>query len=114
MTTRTVDILDTAIGQIKNARDHLRDDDDELLAADLSAVVGTLRELVWTIDTFTATIIDAYDRQHDLGHDDGHDPAAVVARIIERLASSRRCLDSIDGLLADAHNHAARLHNTGH
>jgi hypothetical protein len=111
MTTRTVDLLDTAIGNIKNARDDLRHD-NELLAADLSAVIGTLRELVWTVDTFTATIIDAYARQHDLGHDDGHDPVHVVARIVERLAHSRRCLDTIDGLLADAHNHAARLHNT--
>ena len=111
MTTRTVDLLDSVIGTVKSARDHLRHD-DELLAADLSAVVGTLRELAWTIDTFTATVVDAYARQHDLGHDDHHDPAAVVARIVERLASSRRCLDSIDGLLTDAHNHAARLHNT--
>ena len=111
MTTRTVDLLDTAIGTIKAARDHLRHD-DELLASDLSGVVGTLRELVWTIDTFTATVIDAYSRQHCLGHDDHHDPAAVVARIVERLASSRRCFDSIDGMLADAHNHAAHLHNT--
>ena len=112
MTTRTVDLLDPAIGTVKAARDHLRHD-DELLASDLSGVVGTLRELVWTIDTFTSIVVDAYGHQHDLGDDDGHDPAAVVVRIVERLASSRRCLDSIDGLLADAHNHAARLHNTG-
>ena len=111
MTTRTVDLLDTAIGNVKSARDHLCH--DTLLASDLSAVVGTLRELVWTIDTYTSTVIDAYARQHDLGHDNSHDPLLVVARIVERLASSRRCLDSIDGLLADAHNHAARLHNTG-
>ncbi len=111
MTTRTVDLLDSAIGTIKNARDHLRHD-DALLASDLSAVVGTLRELIWTIDTFTATVIDAYGHQHNLGHDDQHDLGVVVARIVERLASSRRCLDSIDGLLADAHNHAAHLHNT--
>ena len=111
MTTRTVDLLDPAIGTVKAARDHLRHD-DELLASDLSAVVGTLRELIWTIDTFTSTIVDAYRHQHDLGHDDHQDPAAVVARIVERLASSRRCLDSIDGLLADAHNHASKLHNT--
>lgn len=109
--TRTVALLDSATGTIKNARDHLRHGDD-LLAADLSGVIGTLRELVWTIDTFTATIIDAYGRQDDLGHDNDHDPTGVVARITERLASTRCCLDSIDGLLADAHNHAARLHNT--
>ena len=111
MTTRTVDLLDSAIGTVKAARDHLRHDQD-VLASDLSGVIGTLRELVWTIDTYTSTVIDAYGRQHDLGHDDHHDPAAVVARIVERLGFSRRCIDSTDGLLADAHNHAARLHNT--
>ena len=111
MTTRTVDLLDSAIGTVKAARDHLRHD-DELLAADLSAVVGTLRELIWTIDTFTSFVVDAYGHQHDLGHDDRHDPVFVVARIIERLTQTRRCLDSIDSMLADTHNHAARLHNT--
>ena len=113
MTTRTVDLLDTAIGQVKTARDYLRHDHD-VLPSDLSGMIGTLRELVWTIDTFTATIIDAYDRQQCLGHDDGHDPVPVVARIVERLAHARRTLDSIDDLLGDAHNHAARLHNTEH
>jgi hypothetical protein len=113
MTTRTVDLLDSTIGTLKSARDLLRHD-DALQASDLSSVIGTLRELVWTIDTYTSTVIDAYARQHHLGHDNSLDPALVVARIIERLAHSRRCLDSTDGLLADAHNHAARLHNTDH
>ena len=113
MTTRTVDLLDTAIGRVKAARDHLRHDHD-VLASDLSGVIGTLRELTWTIDTFTATIVDAYDRQHCLGHDEGHDPVFVVDRIIERLAHARRNLDSINDLLGNAHNHAARLHNTEH
>jgi hypothetical protein len=82
------------------------------LASDLSGTVATIRELAWTIDTLTAVLVDRYATMNDLGHDDGSDPAAVVARITDRLAHVRRCLDSTDGLLADAHNHAARLHNT--
>jgi Mg2+ and Co2+ transporter CorA len=113
MTTRTAEMLDTGIGQVKAARDHLRHDTD-VMASDLSAVIGTLRELIWTIDTFTATIADAYGQQHDLGHDDGHDTALVVARIVEHLAQTRRYFDNIDGILADVHNHAARLHNNEH
>jgi hypothetical protein len=66
MTTRTVDLLDSAIGTVKTERDHLRHDSDAL-AFELSAVFGTLRELVWTMDTFTATIIDAYGRHDRVG-----------------------------------------------
>jgi hypothetical protein len=109
MTTRTVDLLDSAIGTVKAARDHLRHDND-LLPSDLSGVIGTLREVVWTIDTFTATIIDAYGRQHCLGHDDGHNATAAVAHVVERLDQVRRLLDGIDGSLGDAHNTAAKLH----
>ena len=109
MTTRTVDLLDTAIGTLKAARDHLRHDSD-LLPSDLSGVIGTLREVVWTIDTFTSTVVDAYGRQRCLGHDDGHNPTAAVEQIIDRLERCRRLLDSIDGSLGDAHNAAAKLH----
>jgi hypothetical protein len=105
---RTVALLDTAIGQVKAARDHLRHDDHE--PADLSAVIGTLRELVWTIDTLTARLVDTYARLHCLGHDDGLDPTVAVAQITGRLAYTRRLLDGIDGCLADAHNTAAKLH----
>lgn len=111
--TRTVSLIDSAIGSLKTARDELRHAPD-VLASDLSAVIGTTCELAWTIDTLAAVLVDAYARQLDLGHDNGADPVAVVERIVERLAQTRRCLDSIDGLLADAHNHAARLHNTDH
>jgi hypothetical protein len=111
--TRTVSLIDTAIGTLKAARDHLRHD-PHVLASDLSAVIGTTRELAWTIDTLTAVLVDAYTRQSCLGHD-GHDdhldPAVVVARIVERLAQTRRSLDTIDSCLSDAHNHAAKLHN---
>ena len=109
MTTRTVDLLDTAIGKVKAARDHLRHD-GEVLPSDLSAVIGTLRELAWTIDTFTSTVIDAYGRQRRLGHDDGRDPGAAAEHIIGRLERCRRLLDGIDGSLGDAHNVAAKLH----
>ena len=109
MTTRTVDLLDTTIGQVKAARDHLRHDHN-VLPSDLSAVIGTLRELVWTIDTFTATTVDAYGRQRCLGHDDSHDPTAAVAQIVDRLERCRRLLDGIDGSLGNAHNTAAKLH----
>ena len=111
--SRSVSLLDSAIGSLKTARDDLRHD-PELLASDLSAVIGTTRELAWTIDTLTVVLVDRYARLNDLGHDNGADPVAVVERIAERLAQTRRCLDSIDDLLADAHNHAARLHNTDH
>ena len=110
MTTRTVDLLDSAIGQVKAARDHLRHDQD-VLPSDLSGVIGTLRELVWTIDTFTATIVDAYGRQRCLGHDNGHDPTAAVAHIVERLDHVRGLLDGIDSELGTAHNTAAKLHS---
>lgn len=109
MTTRTVDLLDTAIGRVKAARDHLRHDHD-VLASDLSGVIGTLRELTWTIDTFTATIIEAYDRQQCLGHDDGHNPTVAVEHVTERLDRCRRLLDGIDASLGHAHNIAAKLH----
>ena len=109
MTTRTVDLLDTAIGQVKAARNLLRHDHD-VLASDLSGVIGTLRELTWTIDTFTATTIDAYGHQHCLGHDDGRDPGAAVTQIVERLERCRRLLDGIDNELGQAHNAAAKLH----
>lgn len=110
MTTRTVDLLDSAIGTVKSAREHLRYDIG-VSASDLSAVVATVRELVWTLDTFTASLVDTYARQHGLGHDNGHDPDLTVAVIVERLARCRNCLDQVDGLLGDAHNHAAHLHN---
>lgn len=110
MSTRAVALIDTAIGSLKAARDDLRHDHD-LLASDLSSTVATIRELTWTLDTLTAVLVDRYGRLDAVGHDNGADPAAVVARITERLAHVRRCLDSCDGMLADAHNNAARLHN---
>ncbi len=109
MTTRTVDLLDTTIGTVKAARDHLRHDQD-VLPSDLSAVIGTLRELAWTIDTFTSTVIDAYGRQRCLGHDDGRDPGAAVEQIADRLERCRRLLDGIDSELGNTHNVAAKLH----
>jgi hypothetical protein len=110
MITRTVDLIDSAIGNLKAARDELRHD-PELLASDLSAVIGTTRELAWTLDTLTTVIADRYSRLHDLGHDNGIDPGPVVGHIVERLAFARRLLDNLDGCLADTHNHAAKLHN---
>lgn len=107
---RTVDLIDMAIGTLKGARDVLRHD-PELLASDLSEVIGTARELVWTIDTLTAVLTDAYARQNGLGHDNGTDPVMVVARIVERLTQVRCNLEQIDGTLGDAHNHASKLHN---
>jgi hypothetical protein len=107
---RTVDLIDTAIGGLKTARDELRHD-PEILASDLSAVIGTTRELAWTLDTLTTVIADRYTRFTDLGHDNGIDPSPVVERIIERLGLARRLLDNLDGCLADTHNHAAKLHH---
>ena len=108
---RTIGFIDTAIGALKAARDDLRHDHD-VLASDLSGVIGTTRELAWTIDTLAAVLVETYARLDDLGHDDSTDPTVCVGRIIERLAHVRRCLDSIDGLLGDAHNHAAKLHQS--
>ena len=108
---RTIGFIDTAIGALKAARDDLRHDHD-VLASDLSGVIGTTRELAWTIDTLTAVLVDRYQRLDDLGHDTGADPAVCVNRIIERLAHTRRHLDTIDNCLGDAHNHAAKLHQT--
>jgi hypothetical protein len=105
---RTVQLLDTTIGAVKTARDHLRHD-TEIEPADLSAVIGTLRELVWTIDTFTALLIDTYGRQTDLGHDNGVDHVEAIQRIAARLGQVRYNLDSIDGALSDSHNIAAKL-----
>jgi hypothetical protein len=106
---RTVQLLDTAIGAVKNARDHARHDTD-VEPADLSAIIGTLRELVWTIDTFTALLIDTYGRQTELGHDDGADPVEAIQRVTDRLGQVRCNLDAIDGALGDSHNIAAKLH----
>ena len=105
---RTVQVLDSAIGAIKTARDHARHDTD-VEPADLSATVGTLRELMWTIDTFTTLLIDTYSRQSELGHDNGADPVEAVQRITERLSQVRCNLDAIDGALGDSHNIAAKL-----
>ncbi len=109
MSTRTVDLLDSAIGNIKNARDHLRHDRD-VLPSDLSGVIGTLRELAWTIDTLTADLTAAYGHQRCLGHDNGLDPAAAVQLIVGRLDHVRGLLDGIDDCLGHAHNTAAKLH----
>ena len=105
---RPAQLLDTAIGAVKNARDHLRHDTN-IEPADLSAIIGTLRELVWTIDTFTAVLIDTYARQTDLGHDNGADPVEAIQRITARLSQARCNLDNIDGSLGDSHNIAAKL-----
>jgi hypothetical protein len=105
---RTAQLLDSAIGAVKNGRDHLRHDTN-IEPADLSAIIGTLRELVWTIDTFTAVLIDTYGRQSELGHDNGADPVEAIQRITERLGQVRCNLDSIDGALGDCHNIAAKL-----
>jgi hypothetical protein len=105
---RTVQVLDSAIGAVKNARDHARHDED-VEPADLSATVGTLRELMWTIDTFTTLLIDGYNRQTELGHDNGADPVEAVQHITARLGQVRYNLDTIDGALGDTHNIAAKL-----
>ena len=107
---RAESLIDSAIGTLKTARDFLRHNPD-LLASDLSSVIGTTRELMWTIDTVLAVLTDTYSKQTGLGHDNGIDPVAAVERITERLTHVRRNLDQIDGCLGDAHNHAAKLHN---
>jgi hypothetical protein len=106
---RPAQLLDMAIGAVKNARDYARHDVD-VEPADLSATVGTLRELMWTIDTFTTLLIDTYGRQTELGHDDGADPVEAIQRITDRLGQVRCHLDTIDGALSDSHNIAAKLH----
>ena len=108
--TRTLALIDAAIGSLKAARDDLRHTPD-LLAPDLSAVIATIRELAWTLDTLNAVLVDRYGHLTGLGHDTGADPAVTVERIIERLAHTRGCLNHADGLLGDAHNHAAKLHH---
>lgn len=105
---RTVQLLDTTIGGIKNARDTLRHD-THIEPADLSAVIGTLRELIWTVDTFTTVLIEGYNRQTELGHDNGADPVEAIQRITERLQQCRCNLEAADSGLGDAHNVAAKL-----
>ena len=106
---RAVDLLDSAIGTIKNATGELRHDHD-VLPSDLSAVIGTLRELTWTIDQFTGLLTAAYEHQHDIGHDNNADPVAAVERVTCGLTHARRHLAAIDALLGDTHNTAAKLH----
>jgi hypothetical protein len=107
---RTIAFIDTAIGNVKAGRDHLRHDTD-VMPSDLSSVVSSLRELVWNLDTITTVLIDAYSRQQDLGHDNTDvDPGEAVERILERLNHIRGLLDGVDCTLGDAHNIAAKLH----
>ena len=105
---RTVQLLDTAIGIIKTARDDLRHDTD-MLPSDLSAVVGTLRELAWSLDSFISTLNDAYALQHDLGHDNGCDPAEAVARICDHLGHVRQQFATVDSILGHTHNITSKL-----
>lgn len=100
--------LDRAISTIDNALDALRYDDLE--PAELSAVVGALRELFWHTTTLTATLAGVYDRQGGLGHDDGDDPDGAVVAITAGLHTVGGHLAAIDHTLADTHNTAAKLH----
>jgi hypothetical protein len=100
--------LDRATSAIDTAIDALRYDDLE--PAELSAVVGALRELFWHTTTLTTILAGVYDRYAGLGHDDGHDPAAAVTAIGAGLHTIAGHLAAIDHTLADAHNTAAKLH----
>lgn len=105
--TATTD-LDRAISAIDNTIDALRYDDPE--PAELSAVVGALRDLFWHTTTLTRTLAHVYDHQRGLGHDHGHDPAAAVAAIVAGLRNVAGHLAAIDHTLAAAHNTTAHLH----
>jgi hypothetical protein len=105
--TTTTD-LDRAINAVDHAIEPLRDDDLE--PAELSAVVGALRELFWHTTTLTTVLAGVYDQQHGLGHDDGHDPDGAAAAIGVGLRTVAGHLAAMDYTLADAHNTAAKLH----
>lgn len=100
--------LDRAISAIDTTIDALRY--DPLEPAELSAVVGAMRELFWHTTTLTTVLADVYDHQHGLGHDDGHDPAAAIAAIGAGLHTVAGYLAAIDHALVDTHNTAAKLH----
>lgn len=99
--------LDRAINALDHPIEALRYDDLE--PAELSAVVGALRELFWHTTTLTTVLAGVYDHETGLGHDDGHDPAAAVAAIGVGLHTIGGHLSAIDHTLADTHNTAAKL-----
>jgi hypothetical protein len=98
--------LDRVINAVDTTIETLRYDDLE--PAELSAIVGALRELFWHTTTLTTVLAGVYDHQHGLEHD--HDPASAVAAVGVGLCTAAKHLARLDRTLADVHNTAAHLH----
>jgi hypothetical protein len=109
MSTARLDDATTALRDTINTTRY-----DALDPAELSALVGGLRELFWHTHTLTTTLATRYDDLSDVGgvgHDDGTNPATAVTAIAAGLHDVAEQLDRIDDTLAGVHNTAAKLHH---
>jgi hypothetical protein len=100
-------LLDAATAAVDRAVESVRY--DRLAPADLSAVIAGLRELFWHTTTLTGVLTHAYDGLVDVGHDNGSDPTDAVAAIATGLHAVAAEFATIDTVLNETHNHAARL-----
>ena len=101
--------LETAITALKTSRDAIRIAPDPE-PADLSAVVATIRELIWNLDAVVKGVADRYTRLGTVGHDTGDDPTQTVGMIGLRLDDVTAGLVEVDSALGHAHELAAKLH----
>ena len=102
--------LDTAIAAVKAASAALRTAPSaDVGPAEVSAVIGALRELVWNVTALTGTVAARYETIGALRHDHGDDPAVAVEMIGLRLGDARGWLVQVDESLGATHDHAARL-----
>jgi len=67
--------------------------------AEVSAVIGALRELVWNVTTLTGVIAARYENIGALRHDHGDDPAVAVEMIGLRLGDAQGWLAQVDEAL---------------
>ena len=102
--------LDTAIAAVKAAAAELRTAPSaDVGPADVSAVIGALRELVWNVTSLTGVVAARYENIGALRHDHGDDPAVAVEMIGLRLGEAQGWLVQVDESLGATHDHAARL-----
>lgn len=102
--------LDAAIVAVKSATGGLRTAGrDELEPAELSAMIGATRELLWNVASLSRVVAERYERFGPLRHDRGEDPVATVAMIGLRLGDVSEWLAQLDDAFAATHDLAARL-----